>query len=581
MLTVLLLVPVFEQMFQGYAMNRIQNRIILGVVVGIGLFTVAYAHQSASEQNTAGFDVGQNEFLALRDLQRKNLIDLNETPEIAVVDLPPAPSLDVAEESFTAIEELPNELFIDDEFDFAADTQEVASDDAMLIADTDDMLVDTADDEIFLGEETGELARYTNLDELPESVDATPGKGKVTAGVHEKQWQKNPFIGTGSDLSEQSAVEGDTIAAMIDFPETANEISDSMSEPAAEQNALTAFEAMDHSSENTADNVMMELDPATSPIASTPEVMVGISQSAAQSAVHHIEYGKSLARRGAMFAARQEFYSSLGVLAQANDSQSHSDRYTTALRNAVVALKEAEDFRVTDAESQVSMNVSHAIEAHATKIIDDTEAAQMTGGQALQRYLAYAGQQLEFAGGQNVVAGETLFSLGKLHSVQAMQEKDGDAMNVSRAMVYHRAALGADSKNYRSANELAVLLAQQGRTDTAKWLLKQSLTVNQVPQAWNNLAKLHQRSGEQQLATLAMNEYQISMQQAAVGGTGVQWVNPQAFIDATPVDLEVRQSIAALPNAAEIQQASGESDDTKKSIAEKIKDWSPASILKR
>ncbi len=309
--------------------------------------------------------------------------------------------------------------------------------------------------------------------------------------------------------------------------------------------------------------------------ATRPAVMVGISASAAQRAVHHVEYGKSLARRNASFAARQEFYSALGVLAQSNDEQSGTQTYTTSLRNAVVAMNEAEDFMVSDTESQLGMKVDDITAGHATKIIGETQARHMSPSQALQRYMAFAGQQLEIAGGQNVVSAETLYCLGKLHQVLSTKSLDPNSMDVAKSMVYQRAALGADETNVNSANELAVMLAQSGKTKEAKWLLKQGLLVRPTPVAWANLAKLHQRNGEHELAQLAMNERQIALNSPITPGPSkkISWVSSEAFIAASAPDVEEYSPVvqasavegAPTPEAIEVEPE-------RKTIAEKIKD---------
>ena len=113
-----------------------------------------------------------------------------------------------------------------------------------------------------------------------------------------------------------------------------------------------------------------------------------------QQCVNHIEYGKSLARRGAAFAARQEFYSALRLIAQTNDVQTRSINYTTALSEAITALREADDFFSELSHEGIDINVALVIDAHKSKIIPKDRAQGMSSMVAIQAYLAFARQRL-------------------------------------------------------------------------------------------------------------------------------------------------------------------------------------------
>jgi len=116
----------------------------------------------------------------------------------------------------------------------------------------------------------------------------------------------------------------------------------------------------------------------TSPIVETTPFYMTLSEGTAQKAVHHIEYGKSLIRRGATFAARNEFFSALRVIAEANDSMSNGNDFSRALTKAIRAMKEAEDFSVPDSQSFAIVDVPATIEAHKTKLLTPVEARQIS-----------------------------------------------------------------------------------------------------------------------------------------------------------------------------------------------------------
>ena len=261
-----------------------------------------------------------------------------------------------------------------------------------------------------------------------------------------------------------------------------------------------------------------------------------LSESAAQEAVHHIEYGKSLSRRGATFGARKEFFAALGVIARGNDLQTGGNAHTTALSRAMRAMVEAQDFMIKNADTQVSVIVPEVLETHQTHIINSRDAANMTPIEAMQRYFTFAHQQLDFAGGSNVVVAEALFCLGKLHTVMAKHQPE--KLDIAKAIVFHRASLSSDPQNYRSFNELGVLLARSGQLDEAENLFKKSLQIRPAAETWQNLAKTHRRRGESELAQLAQTEFSIAAQidAAESNSSQITWLPQQAFSEVASAD---------------------------------------------
>ena len=348
------------------------------------------------------------------------------------------------------------------------------------------------------------------------------------------RWKKNPFIQEGSaDSASAPTTNVDSIAVDMLPPNVEAFIESEFTDSNDDLSMVTNLESVSEEATNT---IMPLVDHGTmqSVIAEddnleirSPAIKAELSSADAQKAAHNIEYGKSLSRRGASFAARQEFYSSLRILAQSHDKQVGGTAYTQALRNGIVALKEAQDFIVTDTETQIGLDVSIVIETHSTKIISAESAKSMTAIEALQRYFAYASHQLSRSGGQNVVAAEALYCLGKLHSVQASSGSNQSKLDLAKSMVYHQAAVAADPSNYRSLNELGVLYANSGRFDESKAMLKKSLRIKQLPQAWQNLSVIHQRMGEHQLAQLADQEFQ--MVSANSPGSVIRWTEVEEF----------------------------------------------------
>jgi len=300
-----------------------------------------------------------------------------------------------------------------------------------------------------------------------------------------------------------------------------------------------------------------------------------LSESVAQEAVHHIEYGKSLSRRGASFGARQKFFAALGVIARGNDVQIGGNAYATALGRATRALREVQDFAVRNADISFSVNVAEILETHQTRIISDNEASVMTPVEAMQRYFTFAHQQLSFAGGQNAVTAEALYCLGKLHSVMAKHQPE--TLDIAKAIVFHRAALSSDAQNSRSYNELGVLLARSGHLAEAETLLKQSLQIAPIADTWQNLAKIHSRQGQVELAQLAQNEFAIAAQLEPVQSPSSQiaWLPGHAFSQVGPADFQdSRSSTAAVVPASRTIDVENKADG-KKTLAERLdfKKW--------
>ncbi len=234
----------------------------------------------------------------------------------------------------------------------------------------------------------------------------------------------------------------------------------------------------------------------------------------AHQAVHHIEYGKLLSRRGSFYSAQQEFYAALRIIAISNDKQTGTNHYSQALAEAVVAMKEAQDFVGAELESEAFLNVASTVETHQSSIIKPTDLDKISPRQAVQQYFLFAQARLDQAGGRNVVSAEAFCCLGKLNTSMRQAESSPQAMEVAKAIAFHRAALLSDPDNSKSANELGVLMAKIGQLDSAVALFQQSLIKNPTPQTWINLARIHHQKGEFELAKAAEDQYQTLMQAA-------------------------------------------------------------------
>ena len=412
----------------------------------------------------------------------------------------------------------------------------------------------SANEEVVFAE--GKTIKLRSPQQLPEPVAVqSPSQGDYPA---------TEFDGFGNDFESQPSMEVAMPLASVEpaFDENNLDLGSlTMDEPSIEPTFDQSFIETESSEPQTKPVDYVEparAEPATAETTSFVATQLSnpsttVSDVAALRAVHHIEYGKSLARRNATEAAGQEFLSALRVLAEANDEATGGNAYLGALRKGMLAIKEAADFKTEDPGSQISMNIANLIEGHETKAIGANEARTMGASAALRRYFEFAGEQLGRCGGQNPVAAEALYCLGKMNTITSQWNPDPESTSLYEAIIFHHAAMTADPTNFRSSNELGVLLARTGHLEAAENYLKNSLKINPTAQGWANLAKVHQRKGsqqDQQLANLAMHEYQIALNlplPSMVSGP-IVLVEPQEFIARSPIQHPSETETVQVPN---------------------------------
>jgi hypothetical protein len=209
------------------------------------------------------------------------------------------------------------------------------------------------------------------------------------------------------------------------------------------------------------------------------------------------------------------------------------------LENALQALTEADDFLARGAAPATPDELAVIVRSHRAKVLNEAGFAQLDAAGARETYRKFACDQLG-----DVVVGlpfgsVALHGLGKVHAAVASQQLAGIVDPRGKAEVYLRAALVADSANYPAANDLAVLLAEEGRLDDARLLLLQAVRVAPHPAMWNNLAAVHDRLGQRSLAVAARHEsHQLSLGRATTGQPvmpthDVHWVDPRRFAAAS------------------------------------------------
>lgn len=301
--------------------------------------------------------------------------------------------------------------------------------------------------------------------------------------------------------------------------------------------------------------------PATNDIVETAESAQptkDIPASVAQIAREHLRYGSSLARRGSLYSARQEFFAGLRLIADSLDLVNETASYREHYASAILALNEANDFASAPGD-QAATPLQDIVATHQSKVLSEKEIATMSPMSAMQAYFIFAEDHFSKACGCSPVASELLYSLGKLHTVKAAQDPTAQPTDLAIAILMHHAALNVDPQNYQSANELGVALAKLRYYEPARTALLHSLATKPTAEAWLNLSVVHRALGESELAELAMTEHKTKLAEqsgASELSPQIQWMENSEFAAARQVAYEASEggpSSSATPAANRIE----------------------------
>jgi len=251
-----------------------------------------------------------------------------------------------------------------------------------------------------------------------------------------------------------------------------------------------------------------------------------------QQAELRVEEAFRYARRGALYAARAELIQALRMIAQAVDTLEQGNRRSQSLAAGFQAMKEAEDFFVSSDTLEHDLDVAGIVLAHRTPVLKGQSLDGVSSLAALQQYYAFAQQQFSIAAAGTPAGSRALYGLGKVHMTLARDSGDDRSHQTPKAMAFFQAAMQADQRNYLAANELGVLLAQFGQLAEAKRVLVHSVSMQSHAEGWQNLAVVHSRMGEHELARKATYERELLIARspgAVRSDRPVTWVGPQEF----------------------------------------------------
>lgn len=239
----------------------------------------------------------------------------------------------------------------------------------------------------------------------------------------------------------------------------------------------------------------------------------------------------SMAQKGMLFAAKNELIGALKLNAHLLDERRGGTIHTAALAAGLTALCEAEDFSVGSGQDLSVARARQIAGSHKTAILP--ASGDISPAVAQQQYFAFAQQQLAFAAGGEPAASRSLYTLGKIQLAMLGSAGPKSPVGQARALVWFQASLAADSRNHLAANELGVLLARYGQLDAARRALLHSLSIHPQVETWHNLAAVHERLGEAELARLAENERRMlalrDPRPAHTNGKYIAWVDASTF----------------------------------------------------
>jgi tetratricopeptide (TPR) repeat protein len=263
-----------------------------------------------------------------------------------------------------------------------------------------------------------------------------------------------------------------------------------------------------------------------------------------QKATQLIQQGFLLAERGATYSARSQFQEALWMVAEALDAQEGSDYHSRSLAAGLTAAREAGEFAVRQRRGEEGVDIAHVAAGHRTAILKEGRAKGVNALRAQQMYLSFAQEQLTIAASRQAAASQALYGMGRLAAVAA-NGGDGKLGDVGVAAVCFQAALVADGRNFRAANELGVLLANHGRLPAAVDAFERCLQVSPEPVAWRNLASAYAMLGKKELADRALAQAN-AVPATNNSPTNVQWLEPSRFADTVTQD-SLSAPLAAKP----------------------------------
>jgi hypothetical protein len=223
-----------------------------------------------------------------------------------------------------------------------------------------------------------------------------------------------------------------------------------------------------------------------------------------------------LGQRGATYSAHEEFIAVLALCALEQDVYTGSHVHRDAMRQALMALDEADDFTLRRTDIAQQIDVPTIAASHSTRQYLEQRRHETDATSAVQAYFVFAEERLKFACGSLPAASAALYGLGRIEPLL----NDDQSLASARAVLFHRVALAIDPSNTLAANELGVLLAQHGQLVEAERVLQDALALGEsTTSLQQNLAAVRTMLGKDAPTGLQpMGSYGVTEQQTADSG---------------------------------------------------------------
>ena len=305
------------------------------------------------------------------------------------------------------------------------------------------------------------------------------------------------------------------------------------------------------------------IEPATPRrLPKTSTVSDRVVDAAMQRADRHVRQGLALANRGATFSARAEFIDGLRIIANTLDRQQATQQHSQALAAGMQLAEESRDFIPRPGRLDSDLDIEALIQSHTSTVLKDTvlkdtvpkDDQPTTAHDALVAYQREGRIQLALAIGDHQVGSLALFALGKLQTATPPTSKQREEVQIAQAEIFQGAAVDVDSNNFLAANELGVLLASRGELQQARDLLHRSIAIAPLRETWHNLAVVHSRLGENDLAAQAHSQWRLAGRSPTTltgkspsDSSPVRWVNTRTFQSSATADGSLHRAVRPQP----------------------------------
>ena len=266
-----------------------------------------------------------------------------------------------------------------------------------------------------------------------------------------------------------------------------------------------------------------------------------------------LETCDAMLRRGAIYSARQTCWQALEELCRVLDLHRPDGKRVEALRRAMVAMREEEDFyRYSSLQNSRSDLISNLSWSHETPVIREWLKQQTTSATsrdiqqispliAAQHYRSYAREQLIAACDHHPWAADLLYALGKTLEKQAWEDSSRSALIQQHAEIIYQAALETNPKQYLAATQLGYVLLQLDRPQEARDILAYSVNGLPTTAGYQNLREACRRLNDQQGVAWSTSKWSELQAREAADSADIDFteIDSRQFAAISVQDVEV------------------------------------------